>query len=793
MYSCYIDGRMLFDPRIEESAITSPLMELEANKIGALTFTIHPNHAEYGNIEKITSTISVYKDGTLISQFRPSYSQRGFRNSIKYKCEELLARLKDFRFRPFDYQGSIVNMVTMVLNDYNSRCDEGKEIYLGNILVEDGNDYVHYSSIDYLTHWEILQTRLVNTHGGFFKARYTASGVFLDYLRDEDLDVSTQEIVFGENLTDLFIETDSEETYSVLVPLGAQVEGYDEHGDPIQKRLDIKTVNGGLDYIENEAGIALYGRRETVQIWDDVTLPENLLTKGRTYLDTIAVKFNENVELTAIDLHNADLSIETFNFLDWVQVRSSVHNLQNSYILRRVSIPLGSPDASKIVLGEQTRTLTDRTNLNTDNLTSAIQDIQSGVERIETEIPDIPSKIVTNVAVEYYLSTSNTQVTGGSWGTQAPVWVDGKYMWSRIVTYYSDNTSVISNTTCIAGATGATGAAGTNGTNGTNGKDGKDGKDGTSVTILGSYDTLADLTREHPTGTAGDSYIVDGDLYVWSTNTSAWVNVGQIQGEPGADGQPGANGEPGEDGVGVSSIDAQYYLSTSKTDREGGQWLDTCPPWESGKYLWTRSKITYTDSTVANPHIDYTEPYCDSSWEAVNVLEDKVDINFDDVRQAITENEQSLIAIIGTTETEILAQVLEQYVGKSEFGTYKETVGTQFNQTQSYIEARATTLQSYVDESTSDMRQYVNGVQTYMRYSTNGLELGALGSVFKTVITNTRISFLQSNEEIAYISNRKLYITEAQITSRLLFGSNTTEVFAWLVTETGFGCRWLGE
>lgn len=184
---------------------------------------------------------------------------------------------------------------------------------------------------------------------------------------------------------------------------------------------------------------------------------------------------------------------------------------------------------------------------------------------------------------------------------QAPVWVDGKYMWSRVVTYYSDNTSVISNTTCIAGATGATGAAGTNGTNGTNGKDGKDGKDGTSVTILGSYDTLADLTREHPTGTAGDSYIVDGDLYVWSTNTSAWVNVGQIQGEPGADGQPGANGEPGEDSVGVSSIDAQYYLSTSKTDREGGQWLDTCPPWESGKYLWTRSKITYSDSTTSNP------------------------------------------------------------------------------------------------------------------------------------------------------------------------------------------------
>lgn len=714
MYSCYVDGRLLFDPRIEDAAITAPLMELEANKLGALTFTIHPNHSEYGNIEKITSTISVYKDGALMYQFRPSYTQRVFKNSIKYKCEELLARLKDFRLRPFDYQGSIQNLVSMVLNDYNSRCDTGKEIFAGNILVEDNNDYVHYSSTDYLTHWEVLQTRLVDTHGGFFKARYTTSGVFLDYLRDEDLDTSTQEIVFGENLTDLFIETDSEETFSVLVPLGAQVEGYDENGDSIQKRLDIKTVNGGLDYIENEAGIALYGRRETVQTWDDVTLPENLLSKGRTYLDTIAVKFNENVELSAIDLHNADMSIETFNLLDWIHVRSSVHNLQNTYILRRVTIPLGSPDDSKISLGEETRTLTDRINQDTKELKESIGEIQTGVTKIENEIPAIPEKIVTNVAVEYYLSTSNTTVTGGSWGTQAPVWVDGKYMWSRVVTYYSDNTSIISNTTCIAGATGATG---------------KDGE----------------------------------------------------------------NGQNGADGVSITNVDAQYYLSTSKTAREDGQWLDTCPAWETGKYLWVRSKITYSDSTETNPHVEYTEPYCDSSWEAVNDLEEQVTIDFEDVRQAIIENEQSLIAIIGTTETEILAQVLEQYVGKTEFGTYKETIGTQFTQTQNAIEVTATNLQSYVDESTTDIRQYVNGVQTYMRYSTNGLELGALGSVFKTVITNTRISFLQSNEEIAYISNRKLYITEAQITSRLLFGSNTTEVFAWLVTETGFGCRWMGE
>ena len=72
--------------------------------------------------------------------------------------------------------------------------------------------------------------------------------------------------------------------------------------------------------------------------------------------------------------------------------------------------------------------------------------------------------------------------------------------------------------------------------------DGADGKDGTSITILGSYSTEAELIAAHPTGNKGDSYLVSGDLYVWDVNTSAWKNVGSIQGPAGSDGIDGTNG-----------------------------------------------------------------------------------------------------------------------------------------------------------------------------------------------------------------------------------------------------------
>ena len=72
----------------------------------------------------------------------------------------------------------------------------------------------------------------------------------------------------------------------------------------------------------------------------------------------------------------------------------------------------------------------------------------------------------------------------------------------------------------------------------------------------------------------------------------------------------------GAEGKGVSSVTPEYYLSSSKTTQTGGSWSTTPPTWSSGKYLWVRHIVTYTDSSVSR-----TDPYCDTSWEAVNEVQ----------------------------------------------------------------------------------------------------------------------------------------------------------------------------
>lgn len=69
----------------------------------------------------------------------------------------------------------------------------------------------------------------------------------------------------------------------------------------------------------------------------------------------------------------------------------------------------------------------------------------------------------------------------------------------------------------------------------------------------------------------------------------------------------------GEDGIHeVSSVD-QYYLSTSNEECVGGEWSEEIPDWESGKYIWKRRKITWSDGSVT-----FTDPVLEKSMNSAN-------------------------------------------------------------------------------------------------------------------------------------------------------------------------------
>lgn len=88
-------------------------------------------------------------------------------------------------------------------------------------------------------------------------------------------------------------------------------------------------------------------------------------------------------------------------------------------------------------------------------------------------------------------------------------------------------------------------------------------------------------------------------------------------------------------GTSISSVQAQYYLSTSRTELIGGTWEYNSPEWEEDTYLWLRNEINYTNPIST----EYTIPYVDSAWEMVNKVENRtseLEINYNEINGEVT-------------------------------------------------------------------------------------------------------------------------------------------------------------
>lgn len=131
--------------------------------------------------------------------------------------------------------------------------------------------------------WDEINDKLLKSIGGYLKLIF-GKGNSIDYIYCKYLNsyggISDQVIQFGENLLDIKEYITAENIFTILIPLGKKEETEDGSAG---KRLTIESVNDGLDYIVNQTAVNLFGKIWRTNTWDDVTVPSNLLTKGRNF------------------------------------------------------------------------------------------------------------------------------------------------------------------------------------------------------------------------------------------------------------------------------------------------------------------------------------------------------------------------------------------------------------------------------------------------------------------------------------------------------------------------------
>lgn len=402
MYKVFCDNYLLYDSNLESLTIYNPKVSLALNAVSSFEFTIYPEHPYFERMEKLKSIITVRRDDSIIFRGRILSDKNGIYNEKKVVCENDLAFLLDSIQRPYEFQGTPAELFTQFITAHNAQVNESHRFKVGNITVHDPNDYINRADSTYLNTFESIKQKLIDGLEGFLWLRYEEDGTYIDYLEDFNL-LSPQTIEFGKNLISYSKNVSADDIFTVIIPFGSS----DEEGN----KIDIKAVNGGLDYLENTEAIERFGRITKVVEWPDVTIPNNLKTKAQRLLDSSVLLLN-SIEITSADLAEINHEFGTFALGTKVHVISKPNGIDDFFLVKNLTLDLLNPANNKLKIGSKFYSLTERQNNEIKTLTNQVvtkvenvktEAIFATTKQFQADIKSTSDSILANVSENYYL------------------------------------------------------------------------------------------------------------------------------------------------------------------------------------------------------------------------------------------------------------------------------------------------------------------------------------------------------------------------------------------------------
>lgn len=352
MYAIYADGVCIYNDvfALENMKAISPKLTMEDNSAGSLTMTLPTVNVGYQTIIRMKTDISVHKDGTEIWAGRVLSESMDFWNNRVLYCEGELAFFNDTTQPPAEYPGlSIRELLEKLIEIHNSKVPDNRKFTIGAVTVTDDEFPTFYTNHDKTM--AVLNT-LVEQYGGHLRVRKENGVRYLDYLK-EFPDTCTQVIQFGSNLIDFTRNWDSTEFATVIVPLGKRLDK--SPIEALDAYLTVESVNEGSMYVKSDEAFAAYGWIEKTVNWDNVSDPAVLLEKAKEYLKDLQFD-NMEIELSALDLHYLHIEVEAVKILDEIRVISRPHGLDRMFPVKKLEIPLDSPEQTQFTLGDTVQT-----------------------------------------------------------------------------------------------------------------------------------------------------------------------------------------------------------------------------------------------------------------------------------------------------------------------------------------------------------------------------------------------------------------------------------------------------
>ena len=382
MYSVYADNTCIYNDisPMENLKLISPKLTLEDNAAGSFSMTVPITNVGYNLIKRLTTDISVRKNGREIWAGRVLTEDNDYWNNRILYCEGELAFLNDSTQPQAEYHNMTVRGFLQALIDiHNAKVGDNRKFTLGAVTVTDSNDSL-YRYTNYEKTIECINEKLIDKLGGHMRMRKERGVRYLDYLEDYP-NTNSQVIRFGENLMDFTKNWDMSEFATVILPLGNRLE--ESEIEALEKYLTVESVNDGSKYVQSANAVKTYGWIEKVVHWDNVSTPSVLLSKAQRYLSEI--QFDEmTIELKALDMNYLNVQSEEIKLLDKVKVISKPHGMNRYFPVKKLEIPLDKPEDTLFTLGDKVRTsLTSVNNKVNNDILKKIDDMPKKSQMLE--------------------------------------------------------------------------------------------------------------------------------------------------------------------------------------------------------------------------------------------------------------------------------------------------------------------------------------------------------------------------------------------------------------------------
>lgn len=335
------------------------LVQGSGNVIDSFSFSMNPSSPGFSSIKDYKTKVTIYNTRTgkyvfygrvLCSTPEMDVSGSIFKSVV---CESYLGYLCDSKQKyVYEKNWTVNELWEHIISVHNSLVEPEKQFAIGQITVQDKNDNL-YLGIQREETWQTIKTKLIDTLGGEVRFRVVDGVNYIDHLESIG-ETRATEIKISHNMKAIRQENDPTAYITRLIPLGAKL--LDEEGNETEDRLDITSVNNGLDYIEDVDAREAYGIRVDYVYFDGVTVASTLKNKGESFLvenNRTKVKYS----ISYVDLSLLGIDIDSIEVYDYYPIVNGLLGINDVARVIKKTTDVCDETKSTIEVGDTFKTL----------------------------------------------------------------------------------------------------------------------------------------------------------------------------------------------------------------------------------------------------------------------------------------------------------------------------------------------------------------------------------------------------------------------------------------------------